>query len=381
MTRWTLRHRRLVVIAWLVLTIVGIATVNNATKAMDQKFSVPGREGWETNAQIAQIYNQTGSDTSPLLPVVTLPAGKSATDPAVRAQLRDIEQKTQKAIPGARVAGYGSTGSKAFLSKDGHTVFVIVYPPADPEVDVRRQSRRREAPAQAALKGATVAGAPVHLTGYEALQAQAGGGGNGPGVLLEAVIGGAGALIVLAFVFASFLALIPWLMAIPSIMTSFLIVYGLTTITGISPIVQFLIALIGLGVAIDYSLLVVVRWREERAHGYEGDEAIVRAMGTAGRAVVFSGTTVAIGLLALIVLPLPFLRSMGYGGMVIPLVSVLVALTLLPVMLHSWGDEARLAASPHRRQGVAQLDALGRRASSTGAGSRRSARCSCCSRS
>ena len=97
-------------------------------------------------------------------------------------------------------------------------------------------------------------------------------------MLLEALVGGLGALIVLAFVFASFLALVPLLMAIAAIMTSFLVVYGLTTITGISPIVQFLIALIGLGVAIDYSLLVVVRWREERAHGHEGDEAIVRAM-------------------------------------------------------------------------------------------------------
>jgi RND superfamily putative drug exporter len=191
----------------------------------------------------------------------------------------------------------------------------------------------------------TVAGAPVHLTGYDALSAQSG-GGNGPGVLVEALFGGLGALVVLAFVFASFLAIVPLLMALPAIMTSFLVVYGLTTVTGISPIVQFLIALIGLGVAIDYSLIVVVRWREERAHGHGGDEAIVRAMATAGRAVVFSGTTVGIGLLALIVLPLPFLRSMGYGGMVIPLVSVLVALTLLPVVLHSWGAKLDW---PHRR--------------------------------
>ena len=146
--------------------------------------------------------------------------------------------------------------------------------------------------------------------------------------------------------FASFLAIVPILMAIASIMTTFLVVYGLTTFTDVSPIVQFLIALIGLGVAIDYSLLVVVRWREERAHGHEGDEAIVRAMETAGRAVVFSGTTVGIGLLALIVLPLPFLRSMGYGGMLIPLVSVLVAITLLPVVLHSWGAKLDW---PHRR--------------------------------
>ncbi|HUB73794.1 MAG TPA: MMPL family transporter, partial [Solirubrobacteraceae bacterium] len=111
----------------------------------------------------------------------------------------------------------------------------------------------------------------------------------------------------------------------------------LTTITEVSPIVRFLVAQIGLGVSIDYALLVVVRWREERAHGLDGDEAVERAMATAGRAVVFSGTTVAIGLLALVALPLPFLRSVGYGGLLIPLVSVVVALTLLPVVLAKLG--------------------------------------------
>src|SRR5204863_8672334 len=143
-------------------------------------------------------------------------------------------------------------------------------------------------------------------------------------------VGGLGALAVLAFVFASLLAFLPLLMAIVSIMTTFLLLWGLTAITDVSHIVQFLIALIGLGVAIDYSLLVASRWREERAHGRSGDAAVQRAMETAGRAVVFSGTTVAIGLLALIAMPLPFLRSMGYGGMLIPLVSTLVAITLLP---------------------------------------------------
>src|SRR5206468_6232649 len=81
----------------------------------------------------------------------------------------------------------------------------------------------------------------------------------------------------------------------------------------------------------------VVRWREERAHGLSGDAAVERAMQTAGRAVVLSGTTVAIGLLALVALPVPFLRSVGYGGMTIPLVSVAVALTLLPVVLAKLG--------------------------------------------
>ena len=178
-------------------------------------------------------------------------------------------------------------------------------------------------------------------------------------MLLEALIGGLGALAVLAFVFASFLAIVPILMAVVSIMTTFLLLLGLTELTTVSPIVQFLIALIGLGVAIDYSLIVVSRWREERSHGRSGDEAVQRAMETAGRAVVFSGITVAIGLLALIALPLPFLRSMGYGGMLIPLVSTLVAITLLPVVLAKLGLAARLAAPAHRRQGEPRLDPLG----------------------
>ena len=122
---------------------------------------------------------------------------------------------------------------------------------------------------------------------------------------------------------------------------------GLTQLTDVSPVVQFLIALLGLGVAIDYALIVVSRWREELANGLDGDEAVQKAMETAGRAVVFSGITVAIGLLALIALPLPFLRSMGYGGMLIPLVSTLCAITLLPVVLSKWGKRLDW---PHRER-------------------------------
>ncbi len=344
LTRWVLAHRKLVVAFWILLTLVGMGTAGKATKAMNQKFSVPGREGWETNVTISKLYKGTGGNAAPLVPVVTLPAGKSVADPGVRAQLAGVETRLAGALPGARVAGYGSTGDKAFVSKDGRTAFAIVFPLPDPDQPFGDNPKAEKA-AHEALAGATVGGAPVRLSGFDALNAQSGDSG-GPGVLLEALLGGVGALIVLGFVFGSLLAFVPLLMAIPAIMTSFLAVYGLTRVTGVSPIVQFLIALIGLGVAIDYALLIAIRWREERSHGLEGDEAIVRAMETAGRAVVFSGTTVAIGLLALIALPLPFLRSVGYGGMLIPLMSVAVALTLLPVVLHSAG---RRLDWPHRR--------------------------------
>ena len=170
-------------------------------------------------------------------------------------------------------------------------------------------------------------------------------------MLAETLLGAAGALLVLLFVFASFLALLPLLIAAVSILTTFLLVLGLTTFSEVSFVVQFLISLIGLGVAIDYSLLLVSRWREERAHGRTNEEAVVVAMKTAGHAVLASGVTVAISLVALVVVPVPFLRSMGIGGMLIPLVSVAVVLTLLPALLSKVGP--RIDYPRIRKEGVA----------------------------
>jgi putative drug exporter of the RND superfamily len=344
LTRWVLAHKRLVVIFWVVLTLIGMASAGSATKALKQKFSVPGKEAWITNQQIAKDFHGTGGNVPPLLPVVTLPVGEAVGSTGVKAELGALEARVKQVLPGARIAGWASTANRAFVSADGRTTFIAAYPAPEPK-EAFENTPEAAKHLSAALRGATLAGAPVHVTGYEALAAQSG-GGNGPGVLVEALLGGVGALLVLAFVFGSFLALVPIMMAIASILTTFLVVWGLTTITEVSPIVQFLIALIGLGVSIDYSLLVVVRWREERAHGLSGDAAIERAMETAGRAVVFSGTTVAIGLLALVALPLPFLRSVGYGGMLIPLISVIVAMTLLPVVLSKLGPRLDW---PHRR--------------------------------
>ncbi|MHB8691706.1 MAG: MMPL family transporter [Solirubrobacteraceae bacterium] len=333
-TRFVLAHKRLVAGAWVVVTLVGMATVGNAVNSFSKTFSVPGREGFITNARILKTFHG-GGDRAPLLAVVTLPSGTSVTSPAVRSGLNQVALKLQRAVPRARIASFATTGSRAFVSSDGRTTFVLAYPP--PGHESFGNNTKAAKAATAALAGDAIAGAPVYVTGIDALQNQTGGGG-GPGVLLESLLGGLGALVVLGFVFASLLAFVPILMAIVSILTTFLVLYALSTVTNISMIVEFLVALIGLGVAIDYSLIVVVRWREERAHGHEGDEAVVRAMATAGRAVVFSGTTVAIGLLAMIVLPLPFLRSIGFAGMLIPLISVVVAVTLLPIVLSKIGS-------------------------------------------
>ncbi len=345
LTRWVLRHKRTVVITWIALTLAGIAAAGPASNALENDFSIPDKESWKTNVQIAERYSGDRNGGTPLLPVVTLPEGESVRSPGVRADLERLDARLERALPDARIASYTSTGDSTFVSKDGRTTFALVYPRPDPR-SAFGENPRAERAASAAVRGVEVGGRPVHLTGFDALAEDSGSDSGGPGVLLEAVLGALGALVVLAFVFASLLAFVPLVMAFVSIMTTFLLLFGLTELTSVSPIVQFLIALIGLGVAIDYSLLVATRWREERAHGRSGDEAVQRAMETAGRAVVFSGLTVAIGLFALIALPLPFLRSMGYGGMLIPLVSTAVAITLLPVLLAKLGPRLDW---PHRR--------------------------------
>ena len=103
------------------------------------------------------------------------------------------------------------------------------------------------------------------MTGLDALRAAGGENeGSGAGVLLGTLLAALGALLVLIFVFRSFMAIVPLLMALVAIPTTFLLIWPIASVTDVSVIVQFLVALIGLGIAIDYALLVVVRWREER---------------------------------------------------------------------------------------------------------------------
>ena len=107
------------------------------------------------------------------------------------------------------------------------------------------------------------------MTGLEALRAadQGEDAGASVSVLVEVLVAGAGALVILAFVFASFMAIVPLLMAVIAIPTTFLLVWPLAEVTEVSIAVQFLVALTGLGIAIDYALLVVMRWREEHRRG------------------------------------------------------------------------------------------------------------------
>jgi putative drug exporter of the RND superfamily len=350
LTQFLLRHKLAVVAAWLVVLVAGVAAAGVVPGRLSQEFSFPGEEGYEANVAILEAYGN-GGPGNPLVPVVALPAGTTVDSPGIRAALGQAFSGVA-ADPRLRVLAWpATTGDRRLVVEDGRTVYGLVWGPY--------QGPDGGDPALAGtladgLRRALPAGTTVQVTGLDALRTAAAEEPAGTGVLVETLAGFLGALLVLAFVFGSFLALVPLLIAAVAILTTFLAVLGLTGLVEVSFIVQFLVALIGLGVAVDYSLLVVTRWREELRRGHGREEAVHRAMATAGRAVVTSGGTVAVGLLALVLLPVPFLRSIGYAGLLIPLAATLATLTLLPVLLATVGPRLDWPASRRargRRQG------------------------------
>ena len=147
------------------------------------------------------------------------------------------------------------------------------------------------------------------------------------------------ALIVLVLVLGlSAIVTMPFIFAGATIMGTLGIVWIVAHFMTMATYATNLVQLIGLGLAVDYSLLVIVyRFREELEHGGSVDDAVFRTMATAGRSVIFSGATVAIGLSLLLFMPLPFMRSLGIAGFFIPLVSLAAAATLQPALLSIYG--------------------------------------------
>jgi RND superfamily putative drug exporter len=306
LTHFIVRRRYWVIAAWIVLTVVGASLSGRI--AWNQSASVPGQPAYEASQQALAEFG-TGARS----PNVLVFTGAGDVRPAV--------QRALASMPGAKAGATHGTGN---------TRFVLVYPPGRASWDRLSDAPRMRAAAASALPD----GMTVNVTGRDALDEASKHDGGGSSLMAEALIGGLGALVVLLFVFGTLPAvLMPLAVAVAAIMNTFTLVHALTQLTNVSVIVQFLIALVGLGIAIDYALLMITRFRDELAGGRAVEDALVETVTHAGRAVIVSGLTVAIGLFALVALPLPMVRSVGIGGMLIPAVSVLASITLLPALL------------------------------------------------
>lgn len=323
-------------VAWLVIAVIGVMAAPRAADRFTQQFSVPGYSAYEANKRIHEEFGNGRS--APMVLVLHSASGDVTTVPGVKAAI----DAAAAASPGARLSSYFTTKSDAYVSKDRRTTFAEVYPAGIIGFDGPLSLDQ----VRAALKSAAPAGVTANVTGRDAIEAAAAGesGSSGPSVLTEALIGGLLTMVVLLIVFGTLPGVaMPLVTAIGAIMFSFIMVLGLTYLTDVSLIVEFLIALLGLGIAVDYCLLMLFRFRDELAAGRTVPDAVEETMTHAGRAVIVSGSTVAIGLLALVLIPVPFIRSLGLGGMIIPVTAVLAAITLLPAMLATLGHRVNSA--------------------------------------
>jgi RND superfamily putative drug exporter len=335
------RHRWKVIGVWVALTLFGVFAGSQVSKRWFQSFSIPGYSGYETNQKTLELF---GTGIRPPIVVVFHTSGDATQSTAIEAAMT----RAAKAVPPwapspppnpfafqPRTSSYFSTHNLMYVSKDKHTTFEEIYPPGPATFSTRSGATDILAAAQKGLP----AGITVNVTGHDPLEEASSHGGGGGNVFLEAVIGGLGAVVILLFVFGTLPAmLMPVAVAVAAILNTFTLVWALTYITDVSIIVQFLIALVGLGVAIDYALLMIFRFRDELREGQDVETALVETMTHAGRSVIVSGSTVAVGLVSMVILPLPFIRSIGLGGMLIPAVSVLAAITLMPAMLAVLGE-------------------------------------------
>jgi RND superfamily putative drug exporter len=326
LARFVMHHRKLVVGAWIALTIFGAYSAGKVNKRWLDQFSIPGYSAYEANQRTLKDF---GVGAQPPHVALFTAKGDVTKEKAIGTELARLQQQ----FPTFKVSSYFSTGSRSYVSKDGHSTFATIYPPGNSGFNADTHT----GDIRTALQQAAPPGVEVHLTGRDALQ-DSQGASSGPSVLTEAIIGAIGALVILLFVFGTVPAvLMPIIVAVVAILNTFTLAWAMTYITSVSRIVQYLIALVGLGVAIDYALLMIFRYREELRHGEDVETAVVETMTHAGRSVIVSGSTVAIGLVSMVILPVPVIRSIGIGGLLIPAVSVLVTITLMPALFSMLG--------------------------------------------
>lgn len=329
LARLTIRGRWPIVVLWLLLTVAGAIAAGKLADRWFQQFSIPGYSAYEANQRTLDRFG-TGRQY-PMVLVFSVVNGDIREQTGIEAAIAAGAGVNE----GSRTNSWFEAKDDAFVSEDGKTMFAHIYATGEPTfTTLLPVEQTREAVAASAPEGVTAS-----VTGVDAI-IQSQGEAGGPSVLIEVLLGGIGALVILLFVFGTLPAvLMPLAVAVTSILTTFLCVLALTYVTDVSLVVQFLVALVGLGISIDYSLLMIFRFREELDRGLSVDDALVETMEHAGRSVIVSGTTVAIGLVSMLLIPLPFIRSIGIGGLLIPLVCVLSSITLTPALLRMLGPK------------------------------------------
>jgi putative drug exporter of the RND superfamily len=316
--RFVYRRRVPVVLAWALLLGVGLGV---GGQVFGRLGSGSGLRDDSESVVVLDRLSRTGGGGTVISGLIDgRPAGDPAFQAEVSAAVKDLE-----AIPGVEGVTGPMRGGEPLVARDGRAVLVRV------ELESRLDRPAYQRAVERVGERLRAVDAPRVVVGdderaQDEFQEQARKDLERGETLALPVM-----LVLLLLVFRGVVAaLTPLLVAAVAVAGALLILLGVSHAADISAYSVNVITMLGLGLAVDYSLLVVSRFREERAGGLELAPAIERTMATAGRTVAFSGLTVAASLCGLLAFAEPFLRSLAWGGIGVVLVALVAAVTLVP---------------------------------------------------
>jgi putative drug exporter of the RND superfamily len=325
LARWCFRHRRIVVLAWIV-TLVGVTAIHSAAgSGYSDNFKLPHTESFDAVRLLQRNAPKASGDTDQI--VIATKSGH-LTDPATRARVQSLLAQVAASPHVTDVASpYAARGVKQ-ISPSGQIGFANVTFDLQPNKISRSQ-------AKAFVSKVTSASGNGLQFEVEGQIAQAGQQDNSSNSL---VFGFIAAAVILFLVFGSFLAmLLPLLTAGLALGTGIAVVGLLSNVITMASFSNELALLIGLGVGVDYALFIVTRYKQGVLRGLSREDAIVEAVDTSGRAVLFAGMIVCIAMLGMFALGVSFLYGVAIAASIAVAFTVLAALTLLPAMIGFFG--------------------------------------------
>jgi putative drug exporter of the RND superfamily len=344
--RLTVRRRGIVLTAWIAILGFGIAFAPRLQEVFDRQF-VTGNTGDSQAA--ADIVAAEFTSRSPFEEqLVVTSATFTVDDPAYGDAAQRILRAAQATGDVASVDGHYATGDRSFVSVDGHTTYMLLNLTSTTHSDGMNASRRiidavADAPTPPWLRAYVTGTEAVHADLTRASQAS---------ITTAETVGLPVAALVLVLVFGALVAAgLPLVMGIVAIVVALALAFVVGQAVDLSVFLENVATMLGLGLGIDYSLFLLTRFRAERRSGRPVDAAVVETVRHAGKAVAFSGVTVAIGLLALLAAGEPTVVSIGIGGVLVALVTVAAALTLLPALVALLGDRIEWPAGLSRLVG------------------------------
>jgi RND superfamily putative drug exporter len=314
LARTMIRFRWVVLAAWIVAVVVSVIAASGLNSLLTNRFVLPGADSEKAGTILEKNF---GDKPEGSFSVVV--KGAPASGQALIGPTRAAATRAAKALKTGKVADVRVVS--------GDTVSATIVSQLQPAEAKGYTEAMREAAGE-------IPDAQIYVTGQSAIESDLEPVQNRDLFVGEVLIAIPVALLILIFVFGTLSFLLPFMLAAVAIPVTLACVWVFANFMTLSTYLTNMVTLIGLGIAIDYSLLMVYRYREEHRSGRSKEDAVAATMNTAGRAVVFSGTAVAIGLALMLFMPLPFMRGFGLAGLLIPLVSVLAAVTLLPVLLY-----------------------------------------------